>query len=322
MENHPILRSSAPGSLFLFGEYGVLHGEPAILSAVAPVYVVELIERKDDKLVISSQLGNYETSIHAMHPVAPFEYVLAACQSREQQIKNGLTLRIHSAQSDSIGLGSSGAVLVATLKILECWLGQERDLEALFFEGLKLMRTLNDQGSGADIAASVFGGTILYQQGEVPEKIASRVPLSFLYSGQKVKTSVCLEIVRALEERHPAQVGQIYRLIGSIAREAQGYIEKEDWLKLGSLMAIAQGQFEALGVSTERLRSMVELCLAEPSIHGAKISGAGLGDGVIALGEVRIRIPRELSDSGLKQIEITPSENGVRCERLEAGIAL
>ena len=63
------------------------------------------------------------------------------------------------------------------------------------------------------------------------------------------------------------------------------FIEQENWLALGRMMNIQQGVMNALGVSTPLLNQLVDALKVLPGIYGAKISGSGLGDCIIGLGE-------------------------------------
>lgn len=63
-------------------------------------------------------------------------------------------------------------------------------------------------------------------------------------------------------------------------------IERQDWQTVGQLFNINQGLMDAIGVNDKSLAGINHALRAEPEILGSKISGSGLGDCVVALGEV------------------------------------
>ena len=61
-----------------------------------------------------------------------------------------------------------------------------------------------------------------------------------------------------------------------------------------------QTYMRKMGVSTEKLDEIVKTLQQQPGILGAKISGSGLGDCVLGLGESDLeQIPVEMSVEGL-----------------------
>ena len=53
--------STAPGSLMLFGEHAVLHGQPAIACAINSWLTIHWSIRDDQQLIIESTLAHHHT---------------------------------------------------------------------------------------------------------------------------------------------------------------------------------------------------------------------------------------------------------------------
>src|SRR5690349_12767806 len=114
-----LFKASAPGSLMLLGEYGVLHGTPALVCAVDKRMCVTLTPRADERIEIESTLhGTYQTELNQIKIEAPFQFVLGALQHYQSKMRRGCDIKIESEFSDKMGLGSSSAVTVATLACL------------------------------------------------------------------------------------------------------------------------------------------------------------------------------------------------------------
>jgi mevalonate kinase len=117
------------------------------------------------------------------------------------------------------------------------------------------------------------------------------------------------EVIAEVERRRRAQprvYDALFDAIEACTLAAAEAIERADWATVGALMDVAQGLMVALRVSTPRLDAIVQDLRAQPGVLGAKISGAGLGDCAIALGEV--------ADRALAPIRIEVASKGVQVD--------
>jgi phosphomevalonate kinase len=137
-----VTRAQAPGKVVLSGAYAVLSGAPALVTAVSR-YVVADTSRPTDFVTDEVRAALGEGS-------APW---FDASGLRQDGRK--------------LGLGSSAAILVASLYALEQEASpnaSEPELRARVFErALAAHRLAQGGGSGVDVAASTFGGTLSYQ---------------------------------------------------------------------------------------------------------------------------------------------------------------
>jgi mevalonate kinase len=294
----------------LLGEYAVLYGKHALVCAVNKRITVTLTPRTDDRIEIrSSTLGNYSTDITQLQIEKPFHFVLGTLKHYQSRLKNGCEIEIASDFSDKMGLGSSAAVTVATLAVLFTWLGIKTTPLDLVRHGRNIVRAIQGIGSGADVAASVYGGMVGYQaQPLSAEKFAVTHPLTALYAGFKTPTVEAIKSVQLQFAGHQNILKSITNSIGQCALDGMQSVRREEWGKVGEIMTIQQGLMESLGVSMPILRDMVESLRQQPGMLGAKISGSGLGDCVVGLGVAK--------DVHASNIPIEMTLQGVHCEKI------
>lgn len=278
-----------PGSAMLLGEHAVLHGYPAVVCAANYFITVTLTPRSDEKIILHSALGGYKASLSSLETQKPFEFVLTAILLYKARLTTGFELRIESDFSHEVGLGSSAAVTVATIKVLRNYLNLSSTDLIIFHDSVNVIRKVQGRGSGADVAASVFGGVIAYQiHPFYIEKLNTiDLPLSLFYSGSKMKTAEVLSYVSEQFKNRPQELHEIYAGIGKCVKQGIKAIKGAHWIALGHAMNLQQIWMEKLGVNNSALQYWIDQLSREKSILGAKISGSGLGDCVIALGNVQ-----------------------------------
>ena len=303
---------SVPGSLMLFGEHAVLCGKQAVVAAINHYIHVELTPRSDRNIrIVSSEFGEHNVTLDEFIITKPYDYVLTAIKQYLNKTNCGFLLRIKSEFPADIGFGSSASVTVATLGVLAIWLkGKAPDLMRLYKQAVGVVRAVHGVGSGADVAASVFGGAIAYKMTPLKiQKLNADLPLIAIYSGWKTPT---FEVIAAVEKKRaqfPTIFADLYVAIDRCARAAIAAIKKNDLAGLGKLMDIQQGLQDALGVNNATLAELIFTLRAMPNIYGAKISGAGQGDCVIGLGKINMQ-----QKSGVKPIDVAISEAGFTYE--------
>lgn len=299
--------ASAPGSLMLFGEHAVLMGKPAIVLAIDKRITVSLHVHHEATVFISSDLGEIEFDLAGIENLSDqksFQFVLAVIRYFKEELKlinQGFELIIKSEFSHECGLGSSAAVTVATVAVLLQLLSKSTD--RIFEIARKIIRDVQGVGSGADVAASVYGGVIVYQQ-QTPciiKKIDQVLPLVVIYSGSKTPTAVVIKVVEALQKKYPSVINTLYEAMAHIVNHASVFIENQDWPALGEMMNTQQGIMNALSVGTPVLNQLIDTLNSDPGIYGAKISGSGLGDCIIGVG----------SYAGSEKIPLSVSFQGV-----------
>lgn len=307
------IEASAPGSLMLAGEHAVLRGAHALVAAVSARMHVTLTPRTDRLWRVKSVLGEETATMDIGFQRPVFRFVQAALRHSDATPSTGLDLVIRSDFEATLGLGSSAAITVALLAALRAHRGLPPDPAALLEAAVTVIRAVQGAGSGADAAASVYGGLVLYRTRPLKVERLETVPaLTIIYSGHKTPTP---EVIRRLEparQTWPDLFGAWDALSDRVVLEAFAAARREDWTAFGRLMNFNHGLLEALGVGTPELAAIVYALRATPGILGAKLSGAGLGDCAIGLGAP----PAAWQGPGTR-VDATLSPDGVRAVRQE-----
>lgn len=314
-------KATAPGSIMLLGEHAVLYGYHSVVAAVNREITVTLTPRSDREIhIVSDRLGEYVTTLEQFSIERPFHFVLSAIHAFLNHIVTGFDLKIESQFSDQLGLGSSAAVTVALVTVLKKWLSQSLALHEIYLSALSVVRTVQGTGSGADVAASVYGGALLYRINPFScEHLSIEMPLHLVYVGYKTPTVEVIKKVKHFMESNPEKYNDLYRAIDSCASHGFETMKLKRWRELGALFEEHQLLQRQLGVSDMQIDSLLETILQQPTVFGAKISGAGLGDCIVVLGTLSSNTfpqDKKQTEQGVCQIDIKIATQGVTYESI------
>ncbi|QSR34126.1 mevalonate kinase [Marinobacterium iners] len=295
MSAYSKINTRAPGSIMLMGEHAVLFGEPALACALEHWLEVELTPLASQRVEIDSALARYRSDLSQLQPEPALSFVLAVIEAYRPYLKQGFRLQIRSGFSHTVGLGSSAAVTAAVTAALAEFCGTDTTPEALFEVALHAVhQAQNGRGSGTDLAASIYGGVVQYRVSpRTVERLNGLPPLALMYCGYKMKTPEVLALVESRAASQSSLYAGLYRLMGQTCEAGRSAVDSADWSQLGQLMNLYQGLMDALGVNDATLSEMIWRLRAQPGILGAKISGSGLGDCVLALGHMTETLPWE-----------------------------
>lgn len=283
--------TSAPGKLLLLGDHAVVYGRPCIVTAVS------------QRLYVSEKETDY---------LGDRRFIDAAVKA--WGIGNE-TLCAKSDFSATVGLGSSSAVTVAALKALR----PAASNRELFDAAYKIVLDIQGRGSGFDVAAAIWGGTLYFVTGgKVIQPLNVKdMPLVVGYTGIKADTATLMANVAEKMKVQPERVERIYDAIAKLVEEAKMKMLNGDWEQVGKLMDFNQEYLRDLGVSSEKLEALISAAKAAGA-WGAKLSGAGGGDCMIALHPDGVagkrRVEEAVTKAGGQVIHITTGAPGVRRE--------
>jgi mevalonate kinase len=298
-----LVTTSAPGSLMLLGEHAVLHGKHALVCAINRRITIRLAPVSNGLVEIVSALGEYQSPLADLAEHPSFKFVLQAIKQHRNRIPSGFELKIDSEFSADIGFGSSAAVTVATHAALMQWIdGADPEREMLFNAALETVHAVQGRGSGADLAASVFGGIVGYSTDPEFYPIPVTLPLTAVYCGYKTPTVEVIQKVETLRKYDPAKYDRIYSEVDLGVQEALVALEENDWMLFGLILDRGQQLMDEMGVNTPELEEIVSALQNDPEICGTKISGSGMGDCAIGIGTAKFS---EL-DYPVYHLETTP----------------
>ncbi len=269
---------TAPGKAFLIGEYAVLDGADAIVLAVARRVTLRRGHGPSQGLVARAVLAAAESLGRADLAALSFQADSSALSRRGQKI----------------GLGSSAAVAAASVAAVFHEAGLEIAQPDVRWRLWEVARAAHDafqeqQGSGGDVAASVFGGVIRLTRAPDGSPCIERwrlprgVRLVFLWSGQPASTRRMVRAVRTVREGRRAEysglIAQMARVSRAFAQADQPDVAIEVLAEYANLL----GELGRLcGVPIVTPFADVVGQVARRFGGAAKPSGAGGGDLVVA----------------------------------------
>jgi phosphomevalonate kinase len=259
------MKTKAPGKVVLSGAYAVLEGAPCIVTAVDR-YVYADTGRPADHIADEVRA--------AMEP--PFPHIDA------NELRSG---------GRKLGLGSSAAIVVASLAAVSAQELESRTAQQHLYEtAWAAHRRAQGGGSGVDVAAATFGGTLCYhfspnQAGKISPVTLPKLHFEIWCCPNAASTRGYLEQVRDFKTRNPNAHAALFSTLAQAARlahEACLTANAANWLQ--ALRTQAQG-FEDLGrqagisIITPEVSALWTLAQRE----GAVVMPAGAGGGDLVL---------------------------------------
>ncbi|HVE83873.1 MAG TPA: phosphomevalonate kinase [Myxococcales bacterium] len=308
---------SAPGKLFLAGEYAVLWGGQAQVAAVGPRAGALVRRREDREVHLLTEAGRCSGHLTPLGinfgGKVPAEFAFAARAASEVVRAHGreavgfdLALGGSPRAPDGRKLGMGGSARACVLASEATRFVLEERLDPLKLALLAHALAQGGKGSGADVAAIYAGGVVRYRrydvgplaeasaQGRLESALSASPPvevwrfpplsaaLSYVFTGASASTPELISKVEAkvkgaARERFVADSDELG------AQLEAGLVER-DFRAVREAVAALQRLLETLPVpEAEPVRRIVALASSFGS--AAKISGAGGGDGCIVFSE-------------------------------------
>lgn len=320
-----IVKTSAPGKLMLFGEHAVIYHRPCIVTAVGQRMIVKIKPAREEKLLLDAPgvgIKGYSKKIKDLaYGEVPkgARFIETGIRNffQKYKVKQGIEVKTKAGFSSEVGFGSSAAVTVAVLAGLAKLFKIRLLRKQLFDLTYKTVLDVQGVGSGFDLAASIWGGTLYFVTGGkkiVPLK-TKKLPLVVGYTGIKADTPTMVKKVANLRKNNKKLVDSIFEQISFLTNKAKTALLAGDFKKVGELMNLNQGLLDALGVNTKELANLI-FAAREAGAWGAKLSGAGGGDCMIAFcsKENRRKVEKAITSVGGKVLKIKPNAEGARVE--------
>lgn len=286
----------------LFGEHAVVYDRPCLVTVVNQRMRVT-VELTDDNVfmldapevsISGYQRPMVEIGTGEIPKGAKFVEIAVRNFIEKYPLSTGVKVTTASDFSSQFGFGSSSASTVCILKALSELSGKKLDNKRLFTLAYKTVLDIQGKGSGFDVAAAIYGGTLYFVTGgkvieqiqagfrESSNQTISDIPLVIGYTGVKANTVLLMREVGEKMKVQPERVNRIYDAIGKLTEDAKTKMLEGDWERVGKLMNFNQEYLRDLGVSSEKLESLISAAKGAGA-WGAKLSGAGGGDCMIAL---------------------------------------
>ncbi|MBI1863545.1 mevalonate kinase [Candidatus Microgenomates bacterium] len=320
---------SAPGKLMIMGEHAVVYDRPCIVTAVGSRIKLTIEELSVPEFMLDAADVNvveYKKSlseIGAGYIPKGAMFVEVALRNVMQSAGvdnlhgNGIKMITHTDFSSQYGFGSSSAATVCVIKGLSEYMGLSLGNREIFNLAYKTVLDVQGKGSGFDIAAAVYGGTLYFMTGgKVIEPIQiDELPIIVGYSGVKADTVTLINMLAYKAKSDPSSIDGSYNEIARLVDSAKSTIVEKKWQLVGSLMNQNQELLKSLGVSTDKLDAMIEAA-RDAGAYGAKLSGAGGGDCMIAVAprDKTQAVKDAITAAGGLIIEVESNVGGVKVE--------
>lgn len=367
-----LLRLRVPGKLMIAGEYAVLEPhQPAVVVAVDRFMHATMEPAAAYSLSLPG-LGLPDVTFEATAEGVRFSdpdprlkfagAALAAAWAyvrgeRRAPLPFKLTLEseLDDASGRKFGLGSSAASTVAVVAAVTTWLRDDNApppaAETIFKLAAIAHLQAQGSGSGADVAASTYGGWLRYSSfnptwlaerlargGSVAELVAEAWPffsierlsplprdlmLCIGWTGEPASTSALVAQVQALRMQAPEAYE---RFLAESERAVEHFIAGLQSANRGrALDGLTRNRhaLAALGVAAgARIETPALATLANLAVESGgagKLSGAGGGDCGVAIvfGELEaVRLEAAWRSAGLEPLRLATSDAGVTVTRL------
>ncbi|MFD4374835.1 phosphomevalonate kinase [Streptomyces sp. NPDC058486] len=362
----------APGKLFIAGEYAVTEpGRHAVLMAVdryvtvtvsglpvdaagCPADIVVVSDLSPEPLRLRRAGGGLQgcdppdeqrAATELAHVVSAIETVDQWWRQRRfprPRVLVCVTSTLHD-NGLKLGLGSSGAVTVATVAALAAYEGRNLPPETQYRLAILAQAKLDPLGSGGDVAASAFGGWIAYQapdraavlqiarghgidralRTQWPGLAINRLPppsgatLQVGWTRDAASTAAVLSSLRTREWGGSPSHRTFLADSDACARGTATALRMRDprllveWVRIARLVLTGLDQELGLGIFTDALTALCEA--AEEAGGAGKPSGAGGGDCGIALIPARNELARtrlhsRWSRAGITRLSVNTAE--------------
>ncbi len=322
------IKVSAPGKLILFGEHAVLYHRPCLVAAVSQRLFLEVEKIKKNALLISApemKISNFTLPLEKLEKEPKeLRFLVRAIKNffKRYQLHSGLKIKTKSQFKPEYGLGSSSAVTVCTIGALAELFGIKMEKKEIFDLAYQTILEIQKIGSGFDIASALFGGIIYFVTGgkKIEKLKVKDLPLIVAYTGFKVSTPEIVKKVKREMEKNPKYYENLYNQIEKIVEKAKREIEKANWPKVGKLMLANQEILRKFkvpslryGLSSEVIERLIKAC-QKAGAYGAKLSGGGLGDCIVALGEKKKEIEKAITEAGGIPLAVKVENEGLKIE--------
>jgi mevalonate kinase len=316
---------SAPGKLMLLGEHAVVYNHPCLVTAVdqrmrATVEVLDGLNfelEAEDVKVTGYKKPLSELGVGDIPKGAKFVEIALKNINEKYPLKSGIRITTKSEFSSQFGFGSSSASTVCTVKAISELFSLNLSNKEIFDLSYKTVLDIQGKGSGFDVAAAVYGGTLYFVTGgKIIESLNIKfLPLIVGYSGVKADTVTLINKVKESFVGKESRLKEIYSGIADLVNKAKTAFINEDLEKVGELMNKNQLFLKGLGVSIGKLDDMIGAAI-KTGAFGAKLSGAGGGDCMIALvPEDKKQAVIDGINSMTEAINVKTNAEGVRIEK-------
>jgi len=332
------MKAAAPGKIILSGEHAVVHGRPALVMAVDR-HARAMVEAIDEDVIrvrfprvfdedtmptaalpgLKKRLSeNYQQFLvgemgirHVLSGPSEliFYAVMHAIDEGKMPLHGGLSIELSTDLPVASGMGTSAAVLAATLKGVSEVMGMKIDRDALYRWTLDAEKLQHGHPSGVDPFISVHGGCVRFQQGEAFALKGLSKPLMVVLTGTPQATTG--ECVADVSRRFPG-IDPIWNQFEQVTSEMEKALRAGDLSGVKSAVKANHRLLCRIGVVPAPVQKFIESI--EATGGAAKVCGAGSITGDAGGAVLVIAADAAVAQSTYPSFAVTLDSAGVRLE--------
>ncbi|OGQ92361.1 MAG: mevalonate kinase [Deltaproteobacteria bacterium RIFOXYA12_FULL_61_11] len=277
------------GKTILCGEHFVVHGLPAIVSALSTSTSAVLCESNLPGLQLLDErpaTPGYKAEKRAQQEAS---LRLMAEALGLNLSARGLVVRLGGDLVAASGVGASAASCTAFARAASSFFGLDLDdarINAVAFEGEK---AFHGTPSGIDNTAATYGGLLTFRKdlsGGAPSftPLATGTPLPIVLADTALTadTSAVVGEVRAFLRANPDRGRELFTAYDALYSEMVQALEVGELRQIGTLMNRNQDLLAELGVSCPEIEELIAMARSNGAL-GAKLTGTGRGGLVLCL---------------------------------------
>jgi len=297
------------GKVILFNEHFVVHGIPAIVSAIG-AKTTALVERQNGSGAEIKD-NRPETPGYKAEKLAEqkesFDKMLRFMGIDTQH--NHFKVILEGDLIAASGVGASAASCAAIARAFSDELGlgfSDERVNEVAYEGEK---GYHGTPSGIDNTAATYGGLIWYKReanSQHMERMKLKKPVEIVMgnTGIVADTKVVVAGVKERREKEPEKYAPVFENAAQLVQNARKQLETFDLQELGTSMNKNHALLQEIGVSCNELDMLVDLA-RDCGAFGAKMTGTGRGGYMVALtpdSDLQERVASEIEKKGFQAL--------------------
>jgi mevalonate kinase len=272
------------GKVILFGEHFVVHGIPAIASALNSRTVARVEDSDRFELVDNRpETPGYKEKKRPQQEDSTrriLEFLKIDVE------KNPIRIELSGDLMATSGVGASAASCAAIARALNEHFGLGLDDEGINQAAFEGEKGYHGTPSGIDNTAATYGGIIFFTKGDPPkmERLSMSSSLEIVEgnTGLTSDTKTVVGDVAKKREERPEEFERIFNRAREIIQEAREALIDSDAETIGRLMDENQELLRKIGVSCDELEQLIKTAKENGAV-GAKLTGTGRGGLMVAL---------------------------------------
>lgn len=275
------------GKIILLGEHFVVHGLPALVTALDLVTETQI--ELSPKNILAIQIIDNRPKVPTYKPLKSQEYEkMVSAVFMAMGVKN-FGWRVTFSGTLPVtngGIGASAAAAVALARAINHYFKLNLSDDQINQAAYAGEKEVHGTPSGIDNTAATFGGVFAYTKGEakttVPPQPQRNLWLVIADSGRPTNTKQVLNAVHKFKSQDPPKVTALFERYTKLFEQAHHALAQNDLVSLGRMMSQNHLLLQELGVSSPELDYLVA-CAQQAGALGAKLTGTGCGGLMIAL---------------------------------------